>query len=237
MPIRFQQDGDVTILTPGRTGDSHPEKVLIACREEIRKLLADGPQKVVVDLSDIDFLTSTEVGSMIGAVREAGQAQGAILFAGLGTRLVEILEVMRTLEILPIRLSPREAAVELSKVRLKEVNQQSRLVANNPTAKDIHAWCDARVPQLTHPPSIGKGAAVPIKARPEDEETLFGSGSPQIAAAKSKIDDSTQNTWSEALDIIERAQILFERHGLPFQPSLTFQDFLGQLSMNITRRP
>jgi anti-anti-sigma factor len=230
MPLKTDLDGDIVILTPTRTGDPNPDRVIIMAREEIRRLIAEQARKVIVDCGQIDFLSSTEVGAMIGAMREINQVQGALIFTGIGVRLAEIFEVMRILQVLPIRLTTREAQVELQKIRTKEPNLIAKLTTANPTLADINAWCDGQIavtvnPKLTRTPEP--------HVRPE-EETLFGHSAPRPIPAENKSPaDTAPDPWNHALQIIRSAQSLSESQGLPFSPSMTFQEFLGNLSLKL----
>jgi anti-anti-sigma factor len=239
MPVSTIAEGDIVTLTPSRVGDPNPDRVIILAREEIRKLIGDSTRKVIVDCTGLDFLSSTEVGAMIGAIREISQVQGGIIFTGIGVRLAEIFEVMRILEVLPIRLTTREAQLELMRVK-KETNLVAKLAAANPTLAQIHAWSDGQMAQrqqlnvIPEKPvqAFPKGEMPAV--RPEDEETLMGRRAVHTDLSRPEI--VQEDPWKQALQIIQSAQALCENQGLEFKPTMSFQDLLGNLSLKIPNR-
>jgi anti-anti-sigma factor len=224
MPLKTDLDGDIVILTPTRTGDPNPDRVIIMAREEIRRLIAEQVRKVIIDCGQLDFLSSTEVGAMIGAMREINQVQGALIFTGIGVRLAEIFEVMRILQVLPIRLTTREAQVELQKIRTKEPNLIAKLTAANPTLADINAWHDGQIAATAN----SKSPRTPEPHVRPEEETLYGQSAPRPIPADNNLDP-----WNQALQIIRSAQSLAESQGISFSPAMTFQEFLGNLSIKL----
>jgi anti-sigma B factor antagonist len=79
-------------------------------RERLVSLIADGAHRVVVDLEDVDFIDSTGLGVLVGAVRRARGADGDVRLVCTNSRLLKIFEVTGLDEVFVIADSAAAAA-------------------------------------------------------------------------------------------------------------------------------
>lgn len=62
-------------------------------RERLVDLIEDGRTRLVVDLEDVDFVDSTGLGVLVGAVRRARSADGDVRLVCTNSRLLKVLDV------------------------------------------------------------------------------------------------------------------------------------------------
>ncbi|HVS14313.1 MAG TPA: STAS domain-containing protein [Thermoanaerobaculia bacterium] len=97
MKLDERQDGDVTILSlEGRlvagVGD-------VALRDAVNRVLGEGEQKILVDLSQVSHMDSSGVGELVATRRIAGRFGAKVKFVR-GSNAVE--RVLHVSQILPL---------------------------------------------------------------------------------------------------------------------------------------
>ena len=73
-------------------------------REELHALVASGSNRVVVDLSGIDFVDSSGLGAMISGLRAARKSGGDLCIAAANRQAVAVLQLTNLKRVL--RVSP-----------------------------------------------------------------------------------------------------------------------------------
>ncbi len=68
--------------------------VAIRFKDEMRALTEDGPERVVLDMSDIDFLDSSGLGAVVAAMKQAGSTRKLEL-AGLTPTVKKVFRLTR----------------------------------------------------------------------------------------------------------------------------------------------
>ncbi len=103
---RVRTQGEATILEVGGEMDLHSAP-------QLRAALADITQskqaRIVVDLSEVMFVDSTGVGALVGALKRAREAGGALHFCGAQPRVRRVFEITGLLGAMPIFDSREEA--------------------------------------------------------------------------------------------------------------------------------
>lgn len=80
-------------------------------RAELTRALENSvPPRVIVDLSGVNFIDSTGVGVLIGALKRAREADGKLLFCNPQPRVCRVFEITGLVGALPL-FSTREAAL------------------------------------------------------------------------------------------------------------------------------
>ena len=62
-------------------------------RDRLVQLIADGTTQVVVDLENVDFIDSTGLGVLVGAVRRARSSDGDVRLVCTNSRILKIFGV------------------------------------------------------------------------------------------------------------------------------------------------
>jgi anti-sigma B factor antagonist len=110
--IRTDPRGDVTVLHLGgrlTLGDAD-----VALAGEIKSLLAKGPVKLVVDLSDTNYIDSAGLGALVSAYTSVTSAGGTLALAAPSKRVIDLLEITRLYSVLPVFPSVDEAVASVS---------------------------------------------------------------------------------------------------------------------------
>ncbi len=64
-------------------------------RQRLRAVIDTGAHHVVIDLSEVDFIDSTGLGVLLGAVKRVRGEGGDIRLVTTGTRLTGLIEITR----------------------------------------------------------------------------------------------------------------------------------------------
>jgi anti-sigma B factor antagonist len=78
-------------------------------REQLVDLIEAGSSELVVDLDDVDFIDSTGLGVLVGAVRRARAADGDVRLVCTNTRLLKVFDVTGLDEVFTIAESIENA--------------------------------------------------------------------------------------------------------------------------------
>jgi anti-sigma B factor antagonist len=78
-------------------------------REEVKQLLASGKKRIVINLSQVDFIDSSGLGALVG-LHSTAQAQGArIRLAAITRRFHELLQITKLLTVFDVYDSESQA--------------------------------------------------------------------------------------------------------------------------------
>lgn len=78
-------------------------------RERLGELIDGGTTQLVVDLERVDFIDSTGLGVLVGAVRRARSAEGDLRLVCTNTRLLKVFDVTGLGEVFTIAPSVDDA--------------------------------------------------------------------------------------------------------------------------------
>ncbi|MFH1314568.1 MAG: STAS domain-containing protein [Candidatus Eisenbacteria bacterium] len=113
MISRNDIDHESVVINPGKVMDnSNAHEVT----KFITALQKEGCKNVVMDMSQLEFLSSAGVGSILGTVGRAREMGGDIILCNLSKKVLHILEVLDLCGYLTIREN-EEAAKEVCSAR------------------------------------------------------------------------------------------------------------------------
>ena len=78
-------------------------------RKTIRDLIAQGRRKILVDLSDVDYIDSAGIGEMVGAYTAVRSAEGELKLVNLTRRVHDIMHITRLFTVFDVQ-SDEDAA-------------------------------------------------------------------------------------------------------------------------------
>ena len=88
--VRSLAPGGVVILhAKGKLNMVHAQRL----RDEFAALVAEGKNKIVVDLGQVDFLDSSGLGALIGGLKAARQAGGDLRIAAANEQVLLVLQL------------------------------------------------------------------------------------------------------------------------------------------------
>ena len=89
--VRFESDaGGQTVAAVCGEVDLYTAPRL---REELEKAIEDGRQQLVLDLTELDFIDSTGLGVLVGAMKKARQSGGDVSLRNASRSTYKILEI------------------------------------------------------------------------------------------------------------------------------------------------
>ncbi len=90
-------DSDAAVDTHGWTVLTATGEIDVAAapglREQLVALIEGGSNELVVDLEGVDFIDSTGLGVLVGAVRRARSAEGDVRLVCTNSRLLKVFDV------------------------------------------------------------------------------------------------------------------------------------------------
>jgi len=105
MQIKEKMEGDIAVLS--FKGDLLGEPDTTKIREKIHSLVTDNVKKVVVDMSGVNFMNSSGIGTMIAALTTMKNSGGSLRLANVGgkvqnlfviTQLVKVFDTYETVD-------------------------------------------------------------------------------------------------------------------------------------------
>ncbi len=95
--FEVEREGDVTVLTATMEFNSFSR---LSARRQIDELLSDGSPRVVLDLSRMETIDSSGLGSIVAAYRRAREAGGDLCLCGLNRQVREAFDITRLDEVI-----------------------------------------------------------------------------------------------------------------------------------------
>jgi anti-sigma B factor antagonist len=99
-------DGIVALECSGRIVFGEESSLL---REEVKKLLAEGVKRIVLNLSEISYIDSGGLGTLVALHTSARNAGANIKLAGLTKRVGDLLQVTKLLTVFDVHGTEYEA--------------------------------------------------------------------------------------------------------------------------------
>jgi anti-sigma B factor antagonist len=88
-----------------------------ALRSTVKNLIAEGKQKIVLNMSSIEYIDSAGLGMLVAA-HISMKAYGALCLCGLGDKSQELLQLTRLSTVFQVRSTEAGAIVSFSKPTL-----------------------------------------------------------------------------------------------------------------------
>jgi anti-sigma B factor antagonist len=104
---------DVLLLKLGQKLDNNNAHQMV---EEISSALESGYRYLIIDMTDLEFLSSAGVGSFLGTVETARAAGGDIILCNVSENITHVLTVLDVADYLTIK-TDRGQAEELCGIR------------------------------------------------------------------------------------------------------------------------
>lgn len=84
-------------------------------REKVKNLLAEGKQKLVLDMSNVTLIDSAGLGTLVGVHQSASTRGASLRLCNLGAKFRELLQMTRLLTVFEVSNNEAEAVRSLSK--------------------------------------------------------------------------------------------------------------------------
>jgi len=99
-------DGILAIECSGRIVFGEESSLL---RDEVKKAVAEGQKRIVLNLSDINYIDSGGLGTLVALHTTAHNAGGVIKLANLTKRVGDLMQVTKLLTVFDVRNSEYDA--------------------------------------------------------------------------------------------------------------------------------
>ncbi len=106
MTLTSKDRGDVRLVTV--TTPRIDAAVAIRFKESMRECTADGPQRVVLDLTGVEFIDSSGLGAIVAAMKQLGGGQRLDL-AGLSPTVAKVFRLTRMDTVFRLFPTPEDA--------------------------------------------------------------------------------------------------------------------------------
>jgi len=104
---------DIISLNAGKTLDNNNAHLMV---EAISEAQASGFQFIIIDMSNLEFLSSAGVGSILGTVEESRELGGDIILCNVSPTIMQVLDVLDLSDFLTIK-ADKTSALEFSGLR------------------------------------------------------------------------------------------------------------------------
>lgn len=110
MEINTRKERDITIVSvTGRMG----EVTAPAFEEKMREFIAHEEKKFVVDLGELEYISSAGLRSILAIAKLLKDKSGTIVLSGLTGSVKDVFEISQFISIFTIYNNPEEALIEL----------------------------------------------------------------------------------------------------------------------------
>jgi anti-sigma B factor antagonist len=99
-------DETSTIINPGKQLDNSNAHEIT---ETMNAAQSDGCKYLILDMKDLDFLSSAGVGSILGSLGRTRESGGDIILCNVPEKILHILEILDLCDYLTIKQSTEEA--------------------------------------------------------------------------------------------------------------------------------
>ena len=104
--IQRVMNDDTLILNPGRMLDNNNAHEMV---EAVTSAQTRGFKFIIVDMADLEFLSSAGVGSILGTVEISRDMQGDIVLCNVSGTILHVLEVLDLADFLTIKSTMQDA--------------------------------------------------------------------------------------------------------------------------------
>jgi anti-sigma B factor antagonist len=98
---------DTLVLNPGRMLDNNNAHEMV---DAVTSAQAKGFKFIIVDMAELEFLSSAGVGSILGTVETSRDMQGDIVLCNVSGPILHVLEVLDLADFLTIKSTMQAAA-------------------------------------------------------------------------------------------------------------------------------
>jgi anti-anti-sigma factor len=110
MEIKTREERDVTVVSvTGRMG----ELTAPAFEEAMRNFIAQGKTKFVVDLGELEYISSAGLRSILAITKVLKEKNGTIVLTGLSGAVREVFEITQFISVFATYDKPEDALAEL----------------------------------------------------------------------------------------------------------------------------
>ncbi len=112
LDISERQMSDVTVLD--LSGDITFGEGNVLLRAEIRRLLAEGRNKIFLNFARVEYLDSSGIGELVSGFTAVSRENGKLKFLNLPPRIYQLLAITKLLTVFDVAETAAEASAETS---------------------------------------------------------------------------------------------------------------------------
>ena len=86
-------------------------------RESVKKLIADGKKKIVLDMKNVTMIDSSGLGALVAAYSSAKSGGAAIRLCNLGAHFNQLLQITKLLTVFEVSKTQEDAIRSFSKAQ------------------------------------------------------------------------------------------------------------------------
>ena len=92
MQLDFKDTQDLRIITVGE--NRIDAAVAISFKDRMRELCEEGPDRIILDMAQVDFIDSSGLGAVVAALKQVGNGK-ALELAGLSLTVKKVFQLTR----------------------------------------------------------------------------------------------------------------------------------------------
>ena len=113
LKINLREVNGISVISlEGRIGVGEEANLL---RSKVKGLLADGKNKLVLNMSAVTLVDSAGLGTLVGLHHSAASCGASLRLCNLGTILKELLQITRLLTVFEVSATEADAIASLTK--------------------------------------------------------------------------------------------------------------------------
>jgi anti-sigma B factor antagonist len=99
LAVESSEKKGVTVVTVrGRLIMQHGAKL----QDEVKRQVSEGARRVLVDMTEVDYIDSFGLGQMVACMKALGEQKGKIRFAGLSDKVRKLIDISAVYKILDL---------------------------------------------------------------------------------------------------------------------------------------
>lgn len=107
MRTELRTEGDVAIID--LRGRLVAGEAVDSLRTAVNQLVAEDCKKILLNLSEVDWIDSSGIGELVGSIKLAERFSGAIKLLRIGDRVRHVLSISKLLPVLDVYEDEQEA--------------------------------------------------------------------------------------------------------------------------------
>jgi len=114
LDVSVYKSGDISVI--GLSGDVDTF-TCAKLRDAVAQLIDAGVSWVVINMSAVDYIDSSGLGTLVGALRRVNESQGGLAISNAAPQVLKVLNITGLSKVFALYQDDHQAAVSLSEMK------------------------------------------------------------------------------------------------------------------------